>query len=101
MSTTYFVWEEDREGVQSFFAQVIYNHLAQSLGWDLNVKAEAKLEFILKTVFTQEEAFVQPCRAAEGNCRDLLNIFRMSYSEFHRDAASKLIGIPHVKTAAE
>jgi hypothetical protein len=75
--------------------------LAQSLGWNLNVKAEAKLDFILKTFFTQEEAFIQLCRAAEGNCRDLLNIFRMSYSEFHRDAASKRIGIPHVKTAAE
>ena len=98
---TYFVWEEDKEGVQSFFAQVLYNHIADSLNWTLDMKPEDKTRIIQKTFFTQEDGFVQLCRAAEGNCRDLLNVFRLSYSEFRRDASAKRIGIPHIKTAAE
>ncbi len=98
---TFFVWEEDKPGVQLFFAQVIYNHLADAIGGDLSQKPEAKLEMVQKTFFTQEEAFVQLCRAAEGNCRDLLNVLRMAYSEFKHDTASARIGIPHVKKAAE
>lgn len=98
---TYFVWEEDKPGVQLFFGQVIYNHLAESLDWDLEISPEDKLQMVQKTFFTQEDGFVQLCRAAEGNCRDLLNVFRLSYSEFRRDTYSKRIGIYHIRTAAE
>jgi hypothetical protein len=73
---TYFVWEEDKVGVQLFFAQVLYNHIADSLSWHLDVNPNDKISIIQKTFFTQEDAFVQLCRAAEGNCRDLLNVFR-------------------------
>jgi hypothetical protein len=97
----FFVWEEDKPGVQLFFSQVIYNHLADALGWQLDLKAEKKLEMVQKTFFTQEEAFVQLCRAAEGNCRDLLNVFKMAYLEFRQETTSTRISIPHVKTAAE
>jgi len=98
---TYFVWDEDQLGVQQFFGQVIYNHLCDSIGWDLQLAPDEKLKRVIKTFFTQEDGFVQICRAAEGNCRDLLNIFRMSYSEFRRDTSANRIAIPHIRIAAE
>jgi hypothetical protein len=97
----FFVWEEDKSGVQLFFGQVIYNHLADALKWELDLKPEKKLEIVQKAFFTQEETFIQLCRAAEGNCRDLLNVFRMAYLEFRPDMSSTRISIPHMKRAAE
>jgi hypothetical protein len=98
---TYFVWEEDEPGVELFFGQVLYNHIAELLEWPLEKDPQYKLDIVQKTFFTQEDGFVQLCRAAEGNCRDLLNVFRLAYSEFKRDPTSKRIGISHIRTAAE
>jgi hypothetical protein len=98
---TYFVWEEDREGVQLFFGQVLFNHLAESLNWVFERKPEEKLDTVLKTFFTQDKGFIQLCRAAEGNCRDFLNIFRLSYNDFNKDKVSKKISIPHIQKAAQ
>jgi hypothetical protein len=98
---TFFVWEEDREGVQLFFGQVLFNHLAESLKWAFEIKSEEKLDTVVKTFFTQDKGFVQLCRAAEGNCRDFLNIFRFAYNEFDRDTGSKKIGIPHIQKASQ
>lgn len=96
----YFVWEEDNQGAQSFFAQVLYNHLAERIGWNLDIAAEQKHQGVVE-LFTQEPAFGELSRAAEGNCRDLLNIFRMSFDEFRRDESARRIGIPQVQAAAE
>jgi len=98
---SYFVWEEDRAGVESFFGQVIYNHLADAMQWPLDADAKQKTKKIHQTFFTQEDAFTHLCRAAEGNCRDLLNVFRLAYSEFRHDSKSARISISHVRTAAE
>jgi hypothetical protein len=97
---SYFVWDEDSENVERFFAQVLYNHLAPGIDqWPLHASAEAKIETLTKC-FTQREAFVELCRAAEGNCRDLLNIFRLAYFEFTRDTKASRISIANVKAAA-
>jgi hypothetical protein len=98
---TYFVWEEDKPGVESFFGQVIYNHLGDALGWPLDLEPVDKAARVYQAFFTQEEAFIQLCRAAEGNCRDLLNVFRLAYSEFRHDTSSARISISHVRSAAE
>ncbi len=97
----YFVWEEDKEGVQAFFAEALYNHLAGELGWSLGAESAGKAAKVVRTFFTQENAFVEVCRAAEGNCRDFLNVFRLSYSQFVRDPGANRIGVPHVSRAAE
>ncbi len=97
----FFVWEEDENGVKSFFGQALYNHLGKDLDWDLTISAQAKFDFMISSFFTQENAFVQLCRASEGNCRDFLNVFRFAYSLFLKDSAAIKIGIPHVNQASE
>ena len=42
---SHFVWEEDREGVEEFFAAVLYNHLAPNVDeWDTGTSIEEKVE---------------------------------------------------------
>ena len=97
----YFVWEEDKDGVQQFFAQALYNHLAEALQWPLDALPNVKAHRIHQEFFTQEKAFVELCRAAEGNCRDFLNVFRLAYFEFRRDSNAQAIGLPQVHKASE
>jgi len=97
----YFVWEEDQPGVQDFFAQALYNHLAEGVGWDLDIDPSRKQAQVVSTFFTQENIFIELCRAAEGNCRDFLNVFRLAYQDFYRDHNANRIGIRNLNTAAE
>ena len=97
---SYFVWDEDPENVERFFAEVLYNHLAPGIEqWPLDAAPSHKVDSMVKC-FTQRDGFVELCRAAEGNCRDLLNVFRLSYFEFARDKSASRISIANVKTAA-
>ena len=97
---SYFVWDEDPENVERFFAEVLYNHLAPGIEqWPLDAAPSHKVDTMVKC-FTQRDGFVELCRAAEGNCRDLLNVFRLSYFEFARDKSASRISIANVKTAA-
>lgn len=84
----------------SFFGQVLYNHLGEILGWALAEAPARKLDFITSFLFTQEKCFQELVRASEGNCRDILNILRLAYSEFRRGEGTK-IGIDHIGTAAK
>jgi hypothetical protein len=97
---SYFLWDEQAAGVLSFFSQVLYNHLGESLGWNLGEAPARKMEVIISALFTQEKCFQELVRASEGNCRDLLNIFRLAYSEFRRSDSGK-ITLEHVTTAAK
>lgn len=97
----HFVWEEDEDRAELFFGQVLYNHLAGDLNLDLARSGEQKRQDIVKMFFTQDRAFSDLCRAAEGNCRDLLNIFRASFAKFIKDKGSDRIGIPQVNQGAE
>lgn len=97
----YFVWEEEEDQAEEFFSQVLYNHLAQDLGLDTTVGAANKRSWILQNIFTQQRAFSELCRAAEGNCRDFLNIFRTAFFRFYRDRDAQQIGVPHVTGGAE
>jgi hypothetical protein len=96
---SYFLWDEDRDGVMTFFSQVLYNHLGEILGWPLTRSAVDKRNHIISFFFTQERCLQELVRASEGNCRDLLNILRLAYSEFRRGSGAR-IGIDHVSTAA-
>jgi hypothetical protein len=97
---SYFLWDENREGVMSFFSQVLYNHLGEILGWDLTRSAPQKRSHVISFFFTQERCLQELVRASEGNSRDLLNVMRLAYSEFRRGQGDK-IGIEHVTTAAK
>ncbi len=97
----YFVWEEDDERAERFFGQVLYNHLAADLSLPLGAPPDLKRSQIVQTFFTQEKAFSEVCRAAEGNCRDLLNVFRSAYTAFLKDGAADRMGVNHVKKGAE
>jgi hypothetical protein len=97
---SYFLWDENGEGVMEFFSQVLYNHLGEILGWDLSRSAPQKRNHVIAFFFTQERCLQELVRASEGNCRDLLNITRAAYSEFRRGHGDK-IGIDHVTTAAK
>ena len=97
---TYFIYEENRELVTKFFAQVLYNHVGAELGWDLNIANDEKLPRVLD-LFTQQHAFTELVRAAEGNCRDFLCIFSKSFFEgYKQHGGANAISIPHVRSAA-
>ncbi|HEX5399780.1 MAG TPA: hypothetical protein VFY06_12120 [Verrucomicrobiae bacterium] len=97
---SYFLWDENRDAVMSFFSQVLYNHLGEILRWDLRKTPIEKRRQITSFLFTQEKCLQELVRASEGNSRDLLNILRLAYSEFRRSTGEK-IGIEHVATAAK
>lgn len=96
----YLVFDEHSAFVSEFFGQLLYNHLGAELGWDLSVPKYKKIG-ITKRLFTQEAAFTELVRAAEGNCRDLICIFAKAYLEGYRQSqASKSISIPQVCSAS-
>ena len=97
----HFVWEEGDSRVEGFFAQVLYNHLAEAIGLGLHKGPEDKRRTILQIFFANENAFKELCRAAEGNCRDLLNIFRLTFFSLIREVEPARIGVPQVKKGAE
>jgi len=96
----YLVHDEKSSFVSDFFGQLLYNHLGAELGWDLKIDNDAKVR-IAKQLFTQEAAFTELVRAAEGNCRDFICIFSKAYLEGYRQSqASKSISIPQVCSAS-
>src|SRR5207302_4194659 len=97
---SYFLWDENRVAVMTFFSQVLYNHLGELLAWNLMCPPATKRSHVISFFFTQEKCLQELVRASEGNCRDLLNILRLAYSEFRRGTGEK-IGIDHVTTAAK
>lgn len=97
----YLVYDEKREFVTSFFAQLLYNHLGVNLDWDLSAHADQKESDVIQLLFTQQKTFVELVRAAEGNCRDFLCIFSRAYfDQFRQSSASKAISIDNVVSAA-
>ena len=97
----YLVYDEKREFVTSFFAQILFNHLGVNLGWDLSASAGRKESDVIQLLFTQQKTFVELVRAAEGNCRDFLCIFSRAYfDQFRQSSASKTISIDNVVSAA-
>jgi len=97
----YLVYDEKRDFVTSFFAQLLFNHLGVSLGWDLSVTPEKKESEVVKHLFTQQRTFVELVRAAEGNCRDYLCIFSRAYfDQFRQSSVSKAISVDNVVSAA-
>ena len=96
----YLIYDEKRDFVVDFFAQLLYNHLGVELGWSLSVD-EARKRSDVESLFTQQRAFVELVRAAEGNCRDFLCIFARAYFDEYRQAGkSNAISIPNVVKAA-
>lgn len=97
----YLVYDQKREFVASFFAQLLYNHLGVSLKWDLSLSARDKEAHVICTLFTQQKSFVELVRAAEGNCRDFLCVFSRAYFDYFRQSsASKAVSIHNVVSAA-
>jgi hypothetical protein len=97
---TYFIYEENRDLVTKFFAQALYNHIGAELGWDLEIGTDEKYSRVLD-LFTQEPAFTELVRAAEGNCRDFLCIFSKSFFEgYKQHSGANAISIPHIRNAA-
>jgi hypothetical protein len=97
----YFVYDEKREFVASFFAEMLFNHLGIHLNWDLEMPPAEKSKFMQTNLFTQARAFEELVRAAEGNCRDFLCIFARAYfDEFRTATSSQSIGIPNIVAAA-
>ena len=96
----YFVWDQDQQFVQRFFAEVIYNHLAVELGLGLDIKTEGKYQFVLNSLFTQERVLVEMCRAAEGNARDLLVLFAKAHARFCQQTTHQRIGLDDVHSAS-
>ena len=97
----YLVYDEKSDFVKLFFAQLLYNHLGVELDWPLDIAPEEKRKWIVGKLFTQERAFIELVRAAEGNARDFLCIFSKAFfDEYRRASNSNSISIPNVVAAA-
>ncbi|GIW82306.1 MAG: hypothetical protein KatS3mg105_4113 [Gemmatales bacterium] len=96
----YLIYDEKRDFVVDFFAQLLYNHLGVELGWKLSASREEKRRTV-ESLFTQQRTFIELVRAAEGNCRDFLCIFGRAYwDEFRHSSDSRSISIPNIVRAA-
>ncbi len=96
----YLIWDERKDDVTGFFAQLLYNHLGIELRLDLDVPSEEKRRWV-EELFTQKNAFHELVRAAEGNPRDFLCIFAKAYfDEYKSVAGSKSISVRNIVNAA-
>jgi hypothetical protein len=98
---SYLVYDEKADYMKDFFVQVLYNHLAVELGWDLEVDIVLK-KVQVYALFSQERTFIELVRAAEGNCRDFLCIFSEAVNLFRvRTSDSSTISILQIQEAAK
>jgi len=96
----HFVWAENAQYVEDFFATLLYNHLALEVDLSVELPPPAKIAAIRNSLFTQDRAFSELCRASEGNARDFLVMFGQAYSDFRRQRDHERIGIPDIQRAA-
>jgi hypothetical protein len=96
----FFVWDQDQEFVERFFAEVLFNHIALELNVELNINAETKLDYISNQLFTQRRVLSELCRASEGNARDFLVLFGKSHSKYRQQSSHQKIGLEDVHSAS-
>ncbi|MBU4273174.1 MAG: hypothetical protein KKA28_15040 [Planctomycetes bacterium] len=96
----FFVWDEDQEFVERFFAEVLFNHLTIDLSMYLDMIANDKWDIILNQIFTQRRVLSELCRACEGNARDFLVLFGKAYAIFRQQTSHQKIGLDDVHVAA-
>ncbi len=97
---TYFVYDENPDQVNNIFSQILYNHLAVDLNWDLQKTVAEKYDFITD-LFTNKLTFSELVRSSEGNARDFLCIFtRAYYNGYLASSKSNKISIPNIEKAA-
>ncbi len=96
----FFVWDQDENFVESFFAEVLYNHLALEYDADFNIGTDDKLDIINNQLFTQHRVLSELCRASEGNARDFLVLFGKAYTKYRQQTSHQKIGLEEVHTAA-
>jgi len=96
----FFVWDKDKQFVEDFFAEVLYNHLAMELGLPMELDPAEKTSVVLNEIFTQQKVLSEICRASEGNARDLLVLFGKAHSVFRQQTAHQHIGLDDVHRAA-
>lgn len=75
----FFVWDKHSDFVEKFFAEVLYNHLAIELNYNLDATRDEKVSCISEDLFTQKHALSELCRSSEGNARDYLAIFGRAF----------------------
>ena len=61
---------------------------------------EESNQLVLNKLFTQERAFVEMCRAAEGNARDMLVLFVKAHWRFCQQESHQRIGLDEVHNAS-
>ena len=97
---THFVWAEESDHVEKFFASLLFNHLALELSLPLEITDDEKFRAIRSDLFTQDRTFSELCRASEGNARDFLVMFGKAHADFRKQASRERIGLPDVQKAA-
>ena len=95
----FFVWDEDNAFVETFFAEVLFNHLAIDMPVDITLDAERKHDAILN-LFTQRHVLSELCRASEGNARDFLVLFGKAYAKFRQEGSREKIGLTDIYAAS-
>lgn len=96
----FFVWDQDQEFVEQFFAEVLFNHLALELDVSLDLPPNQKCEMILNQIFTQRKVLSELCRASEGNARDFLVLFGKAHKSYRQQSQHQKIGFKDIHQAA-
>ncbi len=92
----FMVFGSDEESASRFFGQLLIRHLtAISAGTDRQ-RNYSSAEAFIRSAFTQEPAFRELVRAAEGVPRDAINIIQLAATK----ANDRHISLDHVRSAA-
>src|SRR5262249_33283047 len=99
-------YDKDEEHVLTFFAQVLFNHLAIRVfesDEQTRLPADQKQASVVESLFSQKGAFAELVRACEGVARDFLQIFAIAFFEFYiprQSGGRDRIDIPAIRKAA-
>ncbi len=96
----FFVWDQDEEFVERFFAEVLFNHLVLELDTAQECQPDEKANIVSNQLFTQRRVLSELCRACEGNARDFLVLFGKAHARYRQQTAHQKVGLEDVHSAA-
>ena len=93
----FMVFDNDEHRSQNFFGDLIYNHYNVVRSDYSNSKHFADKDGLINAIFTQQAAFAELVRAAEGVPRDAINLLALAIQRSGDDNVS----IEHVRSASK
>ncbi|RLL43909.1 hypothetical protein D8M04_13475 [Oceanobacillus piezotolerans] len=91
------VFNNDQEKAKDFFEQLLYTHIKALIESKTGEAFELNSEKVINEIFTQQKAFEEFVKAAEGVPRDAINIIGIAVL----NSGDNKISIPNIRSAAK